>query len=949
MLAWQKLPDMPAGKAQHACESCGDSLYVVAGGSNGLHVSTMYRYDFRLGAWLECASAPQRVQSPIMRCVNGKLYFIGGHDSTKGAAGGKTPVCAEYDPDGDCWTLKTPMPTPREDMGSAVIGREIWVFGGLDNRGHFITSDVEVYDTVTDTWTTRAEWPNPRCLGDFACTDGRAVYLMCGTCTMDEYPCLQPSLTPQAYEDGIFYDLPPMPHGHCYTEVELLDGIIYVFGGAAVSAGHDTDIVDRFDTRQRVWLAPLQMPYSANGLAAAQHRGRLYVTGGWRYGQFLRDFYVMDRPAPVMLVEATYGGGHGTAADPYRIWTAEQMVALSRHPEDWDKHFRLMIDIDLADFDGAHDKPAFNTIAPDTDPNQRDFQGTPFAGAFDGDGHTISHLMVSGQGYVGLFGLLARGAEVRDLAIADANVTGSSDCVGGLAGSCEGTVSRCYSGGIVSGAGAYVGGLIGSNAGHVSCCWSMSLVAGGGSLVGGLVGVNSGDIIQCAANGVVSGTWCVGGLVGQNWGLSQPVGSPRWMARPGTVGDCDSLSAVRGENVVGGLVGDNGNGGTIYRCYSAGVVGGGQWVGGLVGNGSDRVAGSFWDTQTSGQLTSNGGTGLTTGEMHNVRTFLDAGWDFAYETDNGNDDTWWIPGGWDYPRLVHKAASPKPYDGADDITDPPVLRWAAGESGVEHDIYFGEDEAAVVRATSEDPSVYRGRQPAGATIYDPGSLEAGKTYYWRIDGVNVADVNSPWKGRVWKFSTADFILVGAVDDFEAYSDDIDAGSAIFQTWIDGIGLEPEIPGNGTGSFVGNSSESFAEEIIVHGGRQSMPMGYDNVKQPWFSQAERTWALSQDWTAGDADTLTLYFRGEAGNDRDPLYVGIADSSERVAVVVHRDADAVLSTEWRKWHIALADVQAAGVDPAAITKLYIGVGDRDKSHPGGRGRIYIDDIRLTRRMR
>jgi len=608
-----------------------------------------------------------------------------------------------------------------------------------------------------------------------------------------------------------------------------------------------------------------------------------------------------------------------------------------------------MADIDLADYDGTHGRPAFRTVAPDTDPTQKDFQGTPFAGTFDGDGHAISHLTVSGQEYVGLFGLLTRGARVRDLAIAEANVTGSGDCVGGLAGFCQGMVDHCCSGGTVCGSGAYLGGLVGSNAGRLTCCRSVSLVTGRRDFVGGLVGANSGDITQCTADGVVSGGQSVGGLVGQNWGLSQPALSARWVIQAGTIADCDSLSDVRGKALVGGLVGDNGHNGIVYRSYSAGVVGGNQYVGGLVGSGENRVAYSFWDTQTSGQRTSAGGTGLTTGEMHSARTFLDAGWDFVYETANGNEDIWWIPGGWDYPRLVHKAVSPKPYDGADDILDSLVLRWAAGDAGVEYDIYFGDDEATVVSATSQDPSVYRGRQPAGATIYDPGSLEAGRTYYWRIDGVDAADVNSPSKGQVWKFSTSDFIVVATVDDFETYTDDIDAGSAIFQSWIDGIGMKPEIRGNRTGSFVGNPSESFAEEIIVHGGRQSMPMSYDNVKQPWFSQAERTWELSQDWTTDGADTLTLFFRGEADNDPDPLYVGIEDSGGRVAVVVHRDADAMLSTEWRKWHLPLADVQAAGVDPGAITKLCIGVGDRDHLHLGGRGRIYIDDICLTKRVR
>ena len=93
-------------------------------------------------------------------------------------------------------------------------------------------------------------------------------------------------------------------------------------------------------------------------------------------------------------------------------------------------------------------------------------------------------------------------------------------------------------------------------------------------------------------------------------------------------------------------------------------------------------------------------------------------------------------------------------------------------------------------------------------------------------------------------------------------------------------------------------------------------------------------------------LTLYFRGEPNNSPDPLSVGIEDSAGRMAAVVHPDADAVLTTEWQKWHIALGEVRAAGVDVAAVQKMVIGVGDRNNPKPGGTGRIYIDDIRLTR---
>jgi hypothetical protein len=60
---------------------------------------------------------------------------------------------------------------------------------------------------------------------------------------------------------------------------------------------------------------------------------------------------------------------------------------------------------------------------------------------------------------------------------------------------------------------------------------------------------------------------------------------------------------------------------------------------------------SFWDTWTSGEVWSDGGTGLTTAQLQRAQTFFDAGWDFVGETANGTEDIWWILEGMDYPRL----------------------------------------------------------------------------------------------------------------------------------------------------------------------------------------------------------------------------------------------------------------------------------------------------------
>jgi hypothetical protein len=344
-----------------------------------------------------------------------------------------------------------------------------------------------------------------------------------------------------------------------------------------------------------------------------------------------------------------YGGGTGEPNGPYLIFTAEQMNAIGVNPSDWDKHFRLMADIDLSAYDGKQGRLPFNIIGTGYD--------SPFTGVFDGNGHTISHLTITGRSYLGLFSRLRYPAEVKDLGLLDINVTAGSNVssVGGLVGSNGdylgaqkgGTITNCYSTGVVSGAGPqanYFGGLVGTNYGEVSGCYSTAVVSGSWQ-VGGLVGGNGnfmflqGVVKYCYSTGTVrANSAVVGGLVGENFG---------------TVTCCYSTGAVSGSQPwpwAGGLLGSNH--GTVTHCYSTGAVSGTGWyVGGLTCWSMGTVTNCFWDTQTSGQTTSAGGTGKTTAEMQSASTFLAAGWDFADETNNGTEDIWWIDEGWGYPHL----------------------------------------------------------------------------------------------------------------------------------------------------------------------------------------------------------------------------------------------------------------------------------------------------------
>jgi hypothetical protein len=104
-----------------------------------------------------------------------------------------------------------------------------------------------------------------------------------------------------------------------------------------------------------------------------------------------------------------------------------------------------------------------------------------------------------------------------------------------------------------------------------------------------------------------------------------------------------------------------------------------------------------------------------------------------------------------------KAFGPDPADGALVEDTWITLSWSPGDFAASHDVYLGESFDDVNDAT-KDSELYRGNQTAlffvaGFPGYPyPDGLVPGTTYYWRIDEVNEAEPNSPWKGSVWSFT-----------------------------------------------------------------------------------------------------------------------------------------------------------------------------------------------------
>ena len=199
------------------------------------------------------------------------------------------------------------------------------------------------------------------------------------------------------------------------------------------------------------------------------------------------------------------------------------------------------------------------------------------------------------------------------------------------------------------------------------------------------------------------------------------------------------------------------------------------------------------------------------------------------------------------------AWDPIPADGSTpDVDNVLPLTWSPGENASQHDVYFGTARDAVKAADSSDATgIYRGRQN-GTSFTPVQNLEWGTgPYYWRIDQNNTDGTVT--KGAVWSFSVADFLLV---DNFESYTDNDAENEAIWQNWVDGYG----IPTNG--SQVGYVLPPYAEQGIVNGGGQSMPLFYDNTAGVRNSEVEMALTAPRNWTNHGVEVLSLWFRGYA---------------------------------------------------------------------------------------
>ncbi len=326
-----------------------------------------------------------------------------------------------------------------------------------------------------------------------------------------------------------------------------------------------------------------------------------------------------------------FAGGKGTAEDPWKIATAEQ---LDHVRDDLKAHYVLTKDIDLSGYQNWKPIGAFQSLSDAPEDAEVPHPDYAFTGTFDGAGHTISNLTIVGEAPmgIGLFGCASGtengAASIGNFTLKNVNVSGFY-LVGGAVGlqfmNCPVSDIKLDGDNKLSGMQG-IGGIVGTGFDLISNCSATVeiTVTGDDGACAGLIagGTTMSSIKNCEVKGgsitaAGNATWGFGALCGAPWGAPE-------------ITDCkvsDTIITVSGENnrLVGGLIGF---GGTYDPSSPAQITGNTvkdvklivssttDSVGGLIGAGKEMMEGS--DVMSSFKISGCSVSGSLVGGGNNV-------------------------------------------------------------------------------------------------------------------------------------------------------------------------------------------------------------------------------------------------------------------------------------------------------------------------------------------
>jgi len=252
--------------------------------------------------WTGMASMPTARGGLGVAVVNGKIYAIGGVDNDAQLA-----VNEEYDPATDTWRARAPMPTARSGFAVAVFQNKIYVIGGTvgDSANLGFTGATEVYDPATNSWKSNAAMPTPRADLCASVVNGK-IYLIGGKEYWGDGPLYHEVNVNEVYDPvsnswttGSRIPIPVFGYASA-----VVDDKIYVFGGARqlLEEFNNLSFVGSnqvYDAVNDMWSSGTGLPDAGSFAAAEATRGltapkRVYVVGGFSQASYSNVVHVYD-------------------------------------------------------------------------------------------------------------------------------------------------------------------------------------------------------------------------------------------------------------------------------------------------------------------------------------------------------------------------------------------------------------------------------------------------------------------------------------------------------------------------------------------------------------------------------------------------------------------------------------------------------------------------------
>lgn len=301
--------------------------------------------------------------------------------------------------------------------------------------------------------------------------------------------------------------------------------------------------------------------------------------------------------------------GNGTEGSPYLIKTANDLAVLSECVGENRNDYATAYYALTGDIDFATISYGFSPIGD---------EAAPFAGVFDGKGHTIKNFSYNGRGfqYAALFGNTTAG-QLRNVNFENVNVTSSGEYIGSLVALNGSLVDNVNVQGTITGAAQIAGGIAGQSTNYISNSTFKGNVSSIGD-VGGIVGDAFASIKKCSTecnlvlNGFSSLNHMLGGIVGSIMFTTA-------VNREAYVVDCNTSGYFQdayGKGMVGGVVGLLGNGARVITSFNTAALSAQR----LDGTDSDTSTGGVVAWAAGGEITDcyNAGTIVKTGKSNNV-------------------------------------------------------------------------------------------------------------------------------------------------------------------------------------------------------------------------------------------------------------------------------------------------------------------------------------------